>query len=486
MAASYHIALIVIGLAIFGAVVLPRLLKHRPLSLPILYVAFGFGLFSLPHGVAPPDLVANAAVVERLTELVVIIALMGAGLKIDRHFDWREWGTTWRLLGITMPVTIAATVVLGWWVLGLQVATAVLLGAVVAPTDPVLAADIESGPPLSQVEDEPDLPGEHHVRFSLTSEAGLNDGLAFPFTHLAIVLAGVTTISSFTWVTEWILIDVVYRIGAGVIIGWILGYAGALIIFRLPASSRVSEALAGAEALSGTLVIYGVTELLHGYGFIAVFVGALVLRRFEWEHDYYRTLNDYAVMTERLLMAAVLVLFGGALAGGLLAPLTPLDVAVGLAVVLVVRPLAGILGLFGSGLPWPSRAVIASFGIRGIGSFFYLSFALNESSFQEFELLVAAERLWALLGFIVLTSIILHGVTASRVMERYSRWERTHLAQTTETSSPPSPQPDNAPSQTTPPTNSPHHLTGKVTNPSSTGDNSNVSSLPNGTSSDDT
>ena len=214
-----------------------------------------------------------------------------------------------------------------------------------------------------------------------------------------------------------------YKIVVGVIAGVVLGYAGGLVIFRLPASSKVSEALAGAEALSGTLFIYGATEIVGGYGFLAVFVGALVVRKFEWEHDYYRTLDEFAVMVERLLMAVVLVLFGGALAGGLLAPLTLTEVGIGLALLLVVRPLAGMIGLLGSGLSWPSRAVVASFGTRGIGSFYYLSHALNEASFAELELVIAAERLWALLGFVVLASVVLHGITASPVMDAFEQWE---------------------------------------------------------------
>jgi NhaP-type Na+/H+ or K+/H+ antiporter len=428
MVEPYHVGLVVFGLAITGAVVLPRLLTDKPLSLPILYVAGGFLIFVVPHNFPPPDMVADSMIVERLTELVVIVALMGAGLKIDRPFSWRGWTTTWRLLAITMPLTIAAAVVLGWWVLGLHIATAVLLGAVIAPTDPVLASGVEAKPPLTEVEEEETDedetgPQEEGVRFGLTSEAGLNDGLAFPFTYLAILLAGVAAPSSFVWAGEWVAFYVVYKIVVGVVAGLVLGYAGALIIFRLPASSRVAKTMAGAEALAGTLIIYGVTEIVQGYGFIAVFVGALVLRQYEWQHDYYRTLNDFAVMVERLVMAVVLVLFGGAIAGGLLLPLTLQEIGIGLALLLVVRPVAGVIGLLGSDLSWPSRGVLASFGIRGIGSFYYLSFALNEASFQEFELTIAAERLWALVGFIVLASIVLHGIAASPVMNAFERWE---------------------------------------------------------------
>ncbi|PSP79727.1 cation transporter [Halobacteriales archaeon QS_1_68_20] len=439
MVETYPVALVIIGVAIFGAVVLPRLLKHQPMSVPILYVVGGFVLFSLPHGVERPDMVQNSVIVEHLTELVVIVALMGAGLKIDKPFSWRGWGPTWRLLGITMPLTIAAAVVLGWGLLGMQPALAVLLGAVIAPTDPVLASDIEAGPPLTEMEEDPEeTHQERRVRFSLTSEAGLNDGLAFPFTNLAIALAAATGVTAATsgsvlpgvteygWLLDWFLDDVVYKIVVGVVMGYVMGYAGGLLIFRLPASSRVAQTMEGAEALSGTLIIYGATEVVGGYGFLAVFVGALVLRQFEWKHDYYKTLNDYAVMVERLVMAAVLVLFGGALAGGLLDPLTWMDVVVGLALIVVVRPVAGVIGLMGSDLAWPARSVVASFGIRGIGSFYYLAYALNEASFQELQLLVAAERIWALVGFVVLSSIVIHGIASSPVMDAFEDWEESY------------------------------------------------------------
>ncbi|WP_335999347.1 cation:proton antiporter [Halorientalis halophila] len=462
MVETYFVGLVIVGLAIFAAVLLPRLLMEKPLSLPIIYVAAGFVLFSLPHGVGPPDLVNNPAVVEHLTELVVIISLIGAGLKIDRPFSWGGWSTTWRLLGVTMVLSIGAVVLIGWGVLGLHIATAVLLGAVLAPTDPVLASDVDAGEPLTHVEEEDILtesddeerpagldpsgdegvdfdptrvdheeaaepaaedPQERSVRFALTSEAGLNDGLAFPFTNMAILLAAASAPASLSWLGEWLGYYVAYEIAVGVVVGYVLGYASGLVVFRLPASSHVADAMAGAEALAATLVVYGVTEVLGGYGFIAVFVAALVLRHFEWESDYHRTLNDFAVMVERLLMAVVLVLFGGAVAGGLLAPITPVEIGIGLVILFVVRPAAGLIGLLGSGLDWPSRGVVAGYGIRGIGSFYYLSYALNEASFDELELVVAADRLWALVGFVVLVSIVLHGITASPVMAAFDRWE---------------------------------------------------------------
>lgn len=420
--ALYESVLVLAGLSIFGAVVLPRVLADRPMSFPILYVALGAVVFSLPLGVTIPDPVREPAITERLTEFVVIIALMGAGLKLDRPFDWRAWSNTWRLLGITMPITIVATTLLGWGVLGTLLPTAILLGAVVAPTDPVLASDVQVTPPAEGLDEEVDPEEqEGEVRFALTSEAGLNDGLAFPFTHLAIAAAAASTLASPGWIVDWALVHVFYEIIVGVVVGYGFGKATAWVIFRGPVTTDLGKVMEGAEALAVTLLTYGVTELLGGYGFIAVFVAALELRHYEWEHAYYEAVHDYAVMIERIVLAGVLVLFGGALAGGLLAPLTWLEIGVGLVLVFVVRPVAGMVGLLGTSLSWVERTVVAGFGIRGIGSFYYLAFALNEASFAEIELLVAADRLWALVGFVVLTSIVVHGITANFVMDRLDR-----------------------------------------------------------------
>lgn len=424
---AYEIGLIIVALALLGAVVLPRLLEHRPLSFPMIYVGIGFVLFTVLPGAPALDPINNIGLTERLTELVVIISLMGAGLKLDRPFDWVTWSSTWRLLGITFPLTIAAVALLGWGVLGMLPATAILLGAVIAPTDPVLASEVGTGAPLTDLEEEHDH--QHRwgtAKFALTSEAGLNDGLAFPFTNLAIAVAAATVSEGGAWILDWVLVDVVYKIGAGIVMGYVIGQLMAQFIFRTPAARRLTEETAGVEALVTTLFAYGVTEVLHGYGFIAVFVAALALRHFEWEDEYYRELHDFAVMVERLLLATVLVLFGGAIAGGLLVPLTMSEGLLGLALLLVIRPLSGLVGFIGSTAPWLDRAVISFFGIRGIGSFYYLSHALAQASFEEVELVVAAEQLWAFVGFVVLVSIVLHGASASPAMDALDRrHERT-------------------------------------------------------------
>ena len=169
---------------------------------------------------------------ERFAEFVVIIALMGAGLKIDRIFNWRQWSVTWRLVAVTMPLSILAIALLAGWTMGLPWAIALLLAASLAPTDPVLAADVQVGPPKTGEEDE--------VRFGLTSEAGLNDGFAFPFVHLAVVLAAVAGTNQ-PWFFEWLGYRVLWEIGAGVAGGWLIGRLFGWLTFHVPAETKLAK-----------------------------------------------------------------------------------------------------------------------------------------------------------------------------------------------------------------------------------------------------
>lgn len=400
----YTLTLAFVGAAILGAAVLPLLLAGRPLSFPIIYVALGMAVFALPLRLPAADPLAEGDLVERMTELVVIVALMGAGLKIDRTIGWASWRTTRRLLVVTMPLTIAGVAILGWWAIGLAPAAALLLGAVLAPTDPVLAGDVQVGPPGGEAEDE--------VRFGLTSEAGLNDGLAFPFTNAAIAMAGAGSAGVSAWLGGWILDDVVAKLAIGLVAGIAGGRAVGAVLFRLPTTRRIAESTEGFVALATTLLVYGLAELCHGYGFVAVFVAACVLRNHERDHDYHEVLHASSESVERLVSAALLVLLGGAVVDGALAPLTPQGAALGLVVVLLVRPIAGWLALLGTTMPQSERWALAFFGIRGVGSVYYLAHALNEAEFAD------ADQLWAIVALVILVSVLVHGVSAAPLMKR--------------------------------------------------------------------
>ncbi|WP_348771527.1 cation:proton antiporter [Azospirillum sp. SYSU D00513] len=393
------------GLLILMVAWLPMLLKELPLSLPIFCVAAGYGLFLFighenPHPLRFPE------TAERLTELVVIVSLTGCGLKLDRPIGREAWQVTWRLLGVAMPLSILALALLGWSWMGTSLSAAVLLGAALAPTDPVLASDIQVGPPGSGEEDE--------VRFSLTSEAGLNDGLAFPFVNLAVAIA-LHGAAPGDWTWHWLGVDVLWKVGAGIAMGVLVGWGLGYLTFNLPNRARLSRTGDGFLALAMTFLAYGLTEIIHGYGFLAVFVAALVFRRTEGSHDYHDKLHGFAEEVERLLMMLLLVLFGGALAEGLLNALTWEAAVGGLVFLFLIRPAAVWLSALGLKRPPLEVLAIGFFGIRGLGSFYYVSYGLNKTEWQE------AEAIWATVGFVVLVSVVLHGTTVTPAMRLLDR-----------------------------------------------------------------
>ncbi len=396
------------GLLIALVAWLPLALKRLPLSLPIVCIAIGAAIFSLPGLPLRPLPLDYPDITERMTEMVVIIALMGAGLKLDRPFGWRRWSVTWRLLAVTMPVGIVAITVMGGWALGLPWVAALLLAASLAPTDPVLASDVQVGPPRTGEEDE--------VRFGLTSEAGLNDGFAFPFVHLAIAL-GLAATTGEPWAERWLLYNVLWEIVAGVVGGWLVGRLFGWLTFHIPADSQLSKTGDGLIAISATFLSYGLTEMIHCYGFLAVFVTALTLRRSHRDHEFNRQMHDITEQVERLAMMVLLLLFGGALVSGLLRALQWSDVVAAIAILFIIRPASGMIALAGFKASLSEKMTLAFFGIRGVGSFYYLAYGLNHLDLAE------GERLWAIVGLVALLSILLHGLTVTPVMRQLDRWQ---------------------------------------------------------------
>ncbi len=403
----YIAFLLGLGLTVLAITWLPLALKTLPLSLAIVCVGLGAAIFGSGLLQFDPDPRTYDTIVEKLSEAVIIIALMGAGLKIDRKIGLRSWMTTWRLLGLAMPVTIIAVTLLSIHVLGLPVAMSLLLGAALAPTDPVLASDVQVSGPRAGREDE--------VRFGLTSEAGLNDGLAFPFVYLAILFS-IAAATTGGWPDaldfgEWFARDVVWRIGLGVGAGWLVGRGLGWFIFD-KAGSGVSGTRDGLGALGATLIAYALAEICEGYGFLAVFVSAIVLRNSERDHEYHESLHDFSEQIERLLMMLVLILFGGAITMGLFDSVTWTDLLAAIAIVFLIRPLAGWMALIGSGQTHTTRGLISFFGIRGIGSFYYVAYGINHGDFG------VSEKLWAITGLVVLISIVVHGISVTPAM----RW----------------------------------------------------------------
>jgi NhaP-type Na+/H+ or K+/H+ antiporter len=405
---SYYFEILFgLGAMILLVAWMPIVIKKLPLSLPIVCVAIGFVLFSFePFSTWAPHPDKTPTLVERAAELIVIVSLMGGGLKIERAVAWRSWNVTWRLLGIAMPLTILLVMLLGNQLLGLGLATALLFAGSLAPTDPVLAGDVQ----IEHDENEE----EAEAKFALTSEAGLNDALAFPFIHLAIAIAAAGSLTGSVF-ADWVLSDVLWKLSAGLVVGAALGWLVGIIIYRLPSGTSLSKTGDGFIALGATLVVYTAAEFAHGYGFLAVFVAGLMIRRAAQGHDFNKRLHDFADESERLLMMLLLLLFGGMIAAGLLEGVGWEEITFAAVMLLVIRPLAGWISLIGVQRPKLELAIISFFGIRGLGSVYYLSYGFNHATF-DYEY-----SLWGTLGLIIAASILMHGVLVTPALNRLHR-----------------------------------------------------------------
>lgn len=400
---NYFLILVIIGVAALGMAWMPALANKVRISYSILYVALGMLVYSVVDSLPVPDpfLYPEAAV--HFTEFVVIVALMGSGLKIDQPFTLRGWAIPLKMVSISMILCIAGGTILGIYFLGFDLPSALLLSAVLAPTDPVLASDVQVAPPLEG--------DKESVRFSLTAEGGMNDGTAFPFVWLAIYLALQAAGKPVSF-AEWFGSKLLFKIVAGLACGFLLGKVLGYLLFKLPEKVKVVKVTDGFAALSMTLLVYGITELVHGYGFIAVFVCAVTLRNEEMGHRLHRKLHAFSDQIERILVAITLLLFGGALVNGILGAITWKLVGFSMLFLMILRPLTTSISVIKESLPLKEKWAISFLGIRGIGSFYYIAFALTQANFEH------SRKLWAVVSLIVLMSILIHGLTAATVIRK--------------------------------------------------------------------
>jgi sodium/hydrogen antiporter len=414
-----------VGVSLLLAVVLPAALHRHAVSAPMVLLLVGtlIGLLPFTEGLLEGP-IGEHGFLEHLTELTVIVALMGVGLAIDRPLvwrslkSWRRWGATLRLLVIAMPLCIAGVALLGWGLMGLVPASALLLGAALSPTDPVLASDVQVTGPTAFKGTEEEIDEEDEVRFAITSEAGLNDGGAFPFVYAAIFL---TTAGVAEWGLKWVVWDLAGKVLLGAVVGTVVGWLLAKLAFRSPAPNlRLAETGEPLLALAAVLLSYGVAEVVHGYGFLAVFACAMTLRSSERGHEYHGRMHESIERLERLLTLGVLLLLGSTLTNTMLADLTWQGVVVGCALVFVVRPASALAALRMKGrdrfgdrcLTGGEELATSWFGVRGVGTLFYLAYAANEATFEGIE------QVWATAGFTIALSVLVHGVTATPVMRR--------------------------------------------------------------------
>ncbi len=421
------------GLVLVTMALAASVLRRLPVTASVLYLLVGIAVSPLGLGLVRIDPLADAALLELLTELAVIVSLFTAGLKLREPLQAGRWRRPVRLAVVSMTLTVLLVAAVGVAGLGLPLGAAILLGAILAPTDPVLASEVQVTSP-TDVED---------LRFSLTGEAGLNDGSAFPLVMLGLGVLGLHELGDSG--IRWIVVDVAWASLGGLVIGGLAGTAVGRLVIHLRQTHRTALGLDEFLGLGLIALAYGLALLAGTYGFLSVFAAGLAVRRIELHATGQEPEDPEAVATPHRVqdtdeaathpdrapayMASVLLEFNEqlerigeialvVLAGAMLA-VVPLPVeALWFAplLFLVIRPVSAAVGLAGTRTSRLHLGFISWFGIRGIGSLYYLMYAIVHGLAPDVGL-----RLAGLVLAVVALSIVVHGVSVTPLMERYER-----------------------------------------------------------------
>ena len=400
---TYILSLLIIGLLLLGVTLGSGWIERLPLSYALIYLVVGILLGS--YGLNLVEMRPETQFLERLTEFVVIVSVFGCGLKINRPLKLWAWQSTIRLIGLLMPISIFALAAIAHYVLGMGWGAAVLLGAILAPTDPVLATEVQ----LDHVEDKDEL------RFALTSEGGLNDSLAFPFVYFGIYAFKDSDWNN--WFTSWVGIDLVWAIVSGIVMGIIVAKAVIWVDRFLQKRRSADNLMENFVALSIILLTYSLTEVVNGYGFLAVFVAGLVVQRSYFTQQEKRMAQlEFTEQIEKLLEIATIVILGTVL---LLEPMLKYageSLLIAGLLFLIIRPFGVWLSMVGGDMPKTTRSLMGWFGIKGIGSIYYLTYAMGEGVSGN----VAEQIAWITFTVVVL-SVIVHGISAYPLMAWYEK-----------------------------------------------------------------
>jgi len=405
---------LLMGLVLILMAFASRWVSRMPLSFSLVYLVAGLLIGPLGLGLVDIDLVRDAARVEVLAEVTVLISLFAVGLRLRQPLAWRSWRTPVKLASLTMALTIAGVAIAGYLLLDLPWPVALLLGAVVAPTDPVLASDV-------QVQH----PGDRDaLRVALTAEAGLNDGAAFPAVALALML-----LTGHMDLGRWLVCDVLWAVLAGIALGALCGMVLAMAVDRM---RRSGAPLEFEEFLAFGLIAmsYGTALAIHAYGFVAVFVAGLAFAHAERSAadgqgsvaaprgaaETANRLLGFTTRCERLAEVGLVLLIGIALWSVAWSARIVLFAAL---LILVIRPVATAVTIRRSELAGAQRRALAWFGIRGIGSVYYAAYAIGHGVTREWTGDLAAATLAT-----VAISIGVHGMSATPLM----RWLRRRSA----------------------------------------------------------
>ncbi|WOB07226.1 cation:proton antiporter [Piscinibacter gummiphilus] len=397
--------------------------QELPVCASAIYLLAGYLLGPEVSGLLNLRLDTNPVLLERLAEGAVLISLFAVGLRLRARLRDPLWHTPLVLATVAMVLTVGLMTGLGL-TLGLSLGSALLLAAVLAPTDPVLASEV-------QVEHAAD---RDRLRFSLTGEGGLNDGTAFPFVMLALGLLGLHELGDGAW--RWWSVDVVWAVSGGVAIGWALGFAFSHAVVYLRREREQALGMESFLTLGLIALAYGAAIAVQAYGFLAVFFAGLAMRQVERRDNprarpldvppdappaqasayMAKAVLDFTLDLEKLAELTVMLLVGSLITR---AAFTPATLAVAFGLMFVVRPIAVYASTMSLPLTATQRRLAAWFGVRGVGSMYYLAYAVAKGAAGE----QTAFIIDAVLVTIVM-SVLLHGSTATPVMRLYRRARR--------------------------------------------------------------
>ena len=424
---AFTLGCIIVGTLLIAKTLGSSFITRLPLSAAMLYLAVGVAVGPWGWGLLKLDAIKNTLLLERLTEVALLISLFTAGMKLELPLKDKRWRIPVQLATVSMLLTVAAVTAAGVWLLDLPLGAAVLLGGILAPTDPVLASDVQMANPSDR----------DQLRFGLTGEGGLNDGTAFPFVMLGLGLLGVHELGYLQW--RWWTVDVLWAVAGGLGLGYAMGTGVGRAIIYLRTQRR--EALGSDEfiALGLIALTYGLALLTLTYGFLAVFAAGLALRRIDepaaiakqpaktqsaklsledqratGSHapaHMMRQVERFNSQLESFAEVAIVLVVGV-----LLATVTfRFDVLWFVPLLfLVIRPLSVVAGLLGTDVKPTQRRLIAWFGIRGIGSLYYLLFAINHGVQPAL-----AKELLSITLAVIVASVIAHGISVTPLMKRY-------------------------------------------------------------------
>ena len=422
---------LLVGLLMLARGLAVTTISRSPFTSAIVYLCVGILLGPSFLGIFRFDLWKQSALLEMLTQTALLISLFSAGIKMPVPFKLARWDAPLRLAWISMTLTVALVALFAWYVLHFPPGAAILLGGILAPTDPVLATDVQVRHPGDK----------DQLRFTLTCEAGMNDGSAFPFVLLGLVMLGVgDTVSTDEHLLRWLLVDVGWATAGAVAVGVSAGAGLARLGWRLRIVEPRHEIMDDLVALGLIAVVYAVASMVKASGYLAVFFAAVALRQTElvlagapkdrqglMEPDVAKSEAAHATESsqppmvvsaealvfkehlERLSELTLVLLLGGMVS---LRELPYETIGVAAFLFLIARPLSVYIGLMGSGVSNRMRMMTGWFGVRGIGSIFYLVYAIEAGLPPNM-----ANQLTGIALGVVMLSIVVHGFSVKPLID---------------------------------------------------------------------